>query len=238
MAVLAPVLERKLNTENNVATEESRNLQQMTAEERHNSRIKVNYARLINPDTTVGDIIYKEPAQPRYAEPVQTKFAEPAAREQKPFLVENARADADIFRADSRVNRRQAETESAQSEEEENEDLRPTATTIQYKSDARSKVVVEDKISSKQSKVSKLTKRDKIIMAVAALVVIALFVLVIINSAVLSNLNSEVSYLKYDLNAAQSNYTEVLQNKEEYLSDIEQTVADFAKVNGMTKTNG
>ena len=223
MAVLAPVLERKLNTEDNVATEVSRN-NNMTAEEHHNSRIKVNYAKLINPDTTVSDVIYKEPVHQQFAEP---------ARTQKSFLVENARADAEIFRADSKINRRQAEADIA--EEEENEDLRPTATTIQYKSDVASKVVIEDKISNKQTKISKMSKRDKIIMAVACVVVIALFILVIVNSAVLSNLNSEVSYLQTDLTEVQNSYSSVLEDKKAYFDDIEEKVNDFAEDNGMVK---
>lgn len=227
MAVLAPVLERKLNTEENVATEVSRTTG-MSADERHNSRIKVNYARLINPDTTVGDIICKETAQ-------QQKVAEPV-KEQKPFLVENARADAEIFRADSMINRKQAEINAVQ-DEEENEDLRPTATTIQYKTQKASKIVIDDNISNKQTKTSKLAKRDKIIIAVALLVIVALFVLVIINSAVLSNLNSEVSNLQTNLASVQENYTEVLQDKTSYLDEenLMQVVNDFATKLGMTK---
>lgn len=227
MAVLAPVLERKLNTEENVTAEESRNVN-MSADERHNSRIKVNYAKLINPDTTVGDIIYKETAQ-------QQKVAEPVM-EQRPFLVENARADAEIFRADSVINRKQAEV-NVFAEEEENEDLRPTATTIQYKTQKASRVVIDDKISNKQTKTSKLAKRDKIIIAVALLVIVALFVLVVVNSAVLSNLNSEISYLQSDLATAQSNYTEVLQDKTSYLDEqnLVQVVSDFATQIGMKK---
>ena len=225
MAVLAPVLERQVNTENVITTEESRNTL-MTAEERHNSLIKLNYARLINPDTTVGDIIAKESAPAQHVEqPVM---------EQKPFLVENARADADIFRADSIINRRQTEVDEEQ-EEEENEDLRPSATTIQYKSDVASRVVIEDNISNKQEKVSRLTKRDKIIMAVALLVIVALFVLVIVNSAVLSNLNSELSFLQSDLAVAEENYSAVLESKESYFGHIEEIVADFAQQHGMFK---
>lgn len=227
MAVLAPVLERKLNTEENVTTEESRTTT-MSAEERHNSRIRTNYARLINPDTTVGDIIVKDTAP-------QQKVSAPV-KEQKPFLVENARADAEIFRADSMINRKQAEVDAMQ-EEEENEDLRPTATTIQYKTEKASKIVIDDKISNKRKKTSKLAKRDKIIIAVALLVIVALFVLVIINSAVLTNLNSEVSSLETDLITVQNNYTEVLQDKTSYFDEenIMQVVSDFAVKLGMTK---
>ncbi len=223
MAVLAPVLERKLNTEENVATVDTKNTN-LTAEERHNSRIKVNYAKLINPDATIGDVL------PKGNVAQQQQFVEPI-RAQKPFLVENARADADIFRADSKINRLSA----VRDEEEENEDLRPTATTIQYKSDVASKIVIDDKISNKQTKLSKLSKRDKIIMAVAFVVIAALFILVIINSAVLSNLNNEVDYLQNDLANAQENYAEIVEEKNTYWENIEETVKDFAEQNGMVK---
>lgn len=224
MAV-APVLERQVNTENEIATEVS-STSVMTADERHNSRISLNYARLINPEMTIGDIIQKEEA-PR-------QLVEEPVREQKPYLVENARADSELFRADSIINRRQTEV-AAMEDEEENEDLRPTPTTIQYRTEAVSKVSIDDKISNKQAKAHRLSKRDKIIMAVAFVVIAALFILVIINSAVLSNLHSEVSYLQNDLVAAQESYEEVLESKEAFFENIEQTVSDFAQQNGMSK---
>lgn len=225
MAVLAPVLERKVHRENEIATEVGSD-SLMTADERHNSRIRLNYARLINPEMSVGDIIERE-AAPR-------QLVEEPVREERPFLVENARADSELFRADSVINRRQAEV-AAMDEEEENEDLRPTPTTIQYRTEAVSKVVVEDKISNKQAKAHRLSKRDKIIMAVAFVVIAALFILVIVNSAVLSNLHHEVSYLQNDLVAAQESYDEVIESKESFLENIEQTVSDFAQQNGMSK---
>ena len=225
MAV-TPVLERKVNTEESVTAEVSRTTT-MSADECHNSRIKVNYAKLINPDTTIGDVIPKEPVR-------QQQVIEPV-RIQKPFLVEDARANSPIFRADSAVNLRQ--TEEMRAEEEENEDLRPTAETIKYKSGAVSKIVIDDKISNKQTKASKMKKRDKVVLAVALLVIVALFVLVIINSAVLSNLNNEVSYLQNNLETVKDTYAEVSQNKEAYFEpqNILQVVSDFAQKFGMIK---
>lgn len=227
MAVLAPVLERKLNTEDNVATTDGRCVN-MSADEHHNSRIRFNYARLINPDATVGDVIRKETvAQQKVAAPV---------REQRPYLVENARAEAEIFRADSKINNKQ-ETEASQAEEEENEDLRPSNTTIQYKTKATVKATIDDKISNRRSRLSKLTRRDKVIVAVTLLVIIALFVLVIVNSAVLSNLNAEIGYLNEDLTTARENFTEVLQDKTSYFNEqnIVRVVSEFAGKVGMTK---
>ena len=243
MAVLAPVLERKINTEEVVAektrnayvptsvfTADVRRNTFMSAEEHHNSRIKSNYEKLINPDSTVSDIIHNE---------VQQKKVEEPAVEQAPYLVENARADSDLFRVDSMINSRQAEPETGTDlEEEENEDLRPSDETFKYKTKSESKIVVDDKISNKEKKVSKFSKRDKIIMVVAIVVIVALFALVIINSAVLSNLNHEVSYLQDDLAVAQENYEAVLESKENYFANIEETVADFARQNGMSKIAG
>lgn len=244
MAVLAPVLERKINTEE-VVTERSRNAftpvdtytadirrnSFMSADESHNSRIKSNYEKLINPDSTVSDIIHNEVKPQHVEEPVV---------EQTPFLVENARADSDLFRVDSMMNSRQAEPEAEQEdrEEEENEDLRPSDETFKYKTSATSKVVIDDKISNKEKKVSKFSKRDKIIMAVALVVIAVLFVLVIVNSTVLSNLNQQVSNLQNDLVVAQENYDEILESKEDYFANIEETVAAFAKQNGMSKILG
>lgn len=232
MAVLAPVLERKLNTEAN-ATTEARSNATMSADECHNSRIRSNYEKLINPDATANDILNREPVVQRQAEvPVAP------IRDQKPQLVEHARSDSDLFRADSAINRRH-ETASVQPEEEESEDLRPTPTTIQYKSDSVDvdKVIADDKISIRKSKLVKLSKRDIIIIAVTALIVVALFVLVIVNSAVLSNLNKDVDYLKSDLVTAQESYAEAVQAKDAYLEDenLTQIVDDFANSKGMQK---
>lgn len=236
MAVLAPVLERKLNTEAN-ATAEARNNAAMTADECHNSQISTKYKTLINPDATANDVLGRAPVVQRQAEMPVAHIAPVApVREQKPQLVEHARADSDLFRADSAINRRH-ETVPVQAEEEDNEDLRPTKTTIQYQTEGVSKVIFDDKISNKKSKLTKLSKRDIIIIAVTALIVVALFVLVIVNSAVLSNLNNDVDYLKSDLAIAQENYAEAVQAKEDYLEDgnLIDVVNDFAHLKGMQK---
>ena len=150
----------------------------------------------------------------------------------------NARADAEIFRADSLVNRKAEETvaESSRTEEDEDEDLRPTLTTIQYKTAGVAKVAEEGKIETKPAvKRAGLTKKDKIILAVAFSVIVALFVLIIVNSAVISGLSSEVSVLKDSLSQAESTYAEVLAEKNAYLDseNLFQIVSDFAIKNGM-----
>lgn len=228
MAVLAPVLERKLNTEEKTA--EVRNTALMNEEDRHNSQISSKYKALINPDATAHDVLGKEVTVQRRSE-----ITAVPVREQKPFLVENARVDSDLFRADSVINRK---TEiSAIAEEEENEDLRPTLETIKYRTENKSKIVIDDKISNKKSRLSKLSKRDIIIIAATALVVLALFILVVINSAVLSNINNEIDYLQSDLAIAREDYNEALKIKEDYLEEnnISQIVNQFAAEMGMVK---
>ena len=228
MAVLAPVLGRKLNTEEKTA--EARNTALMNEEDRHNSQISSKYKALINPDATAHDVLGKEVTVQRRSE-----ITAVPVREQKPFLVENARVDSDLFRADSVINRK---TEiSAIAEEEENEDLRPTLETIKYRTENKSKIVIDDKISNKKSRLSKLSKRDIIIIAATALVVLALFILVVINSAVLSNINNEIDYLQSDLAIAREDYNEALKIKEDYLEEnnISQIVNQFAAEMGMVK---
>ena len=228
MAVLAPVLERKLNTEEKTA--EARNTALMNEEDRHNSQISSKYKALINPDATAHDVLGKEVTVQRRSE-----ITAVPVKEQKPFLVENARVDSDLFRADSVINRK---TEiSAIAEEEENEDLRPTLETIKYRTENKSKIVIDDKISNKKSRLSKLSKRDIIIIAATALVVLALFILVVINSAVLSNINNEIDYLQSDLAIAREDYNEALKIKEDYLEEnnISQILNQFAAEMGMVK---
>lgn len=228
MAVLAPVLERKLNTEEKTA--EARNTALMNEEDRHNSQISSKYKALINPDATAHDVLGKEVTVQRRSE-----ITAVPVKEQKPFLVENARVDSDLFRADSVINRK---TEiSAIAEEEENEDLRPTLETIKYRTENKSKIVIDDKISNKKSRLSKLSKRDIIIIAATALVVLALFILVVINSAVLSYINNEIDYLQSDLAIAREDYNEALKIKEDYLEEnnISQIVNQFAAEMGMVK---
>ena len=228
MAVLAPVLERKLNTEEKTA--EARNTALMNEEDRHNSQISSKYKALINPDATAHDVLGKEVTVQRRSE-----ITAVPVKEQKPFLVENARVDSDLFRADSVINRK---TEiSAIAEEEENEDLRPALETIKYRTENKSKIVIDDKISNKKSRLSKLSKRDIIIIAATALVVLALFILVVINSAVLSNINNEIDYLQSDLAIAREDYNEALKIKEDYLEEnnISQIVNQFAAEMGMVK---
>lgn len=247
MAGASLLLERNVETEEREYTRENRDI--MSAEERHNSLISENYARLINPESKPRDILMpaQRTAETNVAE-LNASVAEPVVhvREvavQKPYLVENARADADIFRADSPVNRKIIETSgvaavSMQAEEEENEDLRPTQTTIQYKTAGVKKNVEEGKIKtgSVQIKLSALTKKDRIIIAVALSVIIALFILIIVNSAVISKLSVDVDSLQTTYNEVETTVEETRMEKSKYTQDseyYEQLVSDFAIENGM-----
>lgn len=233
------VLERKVNTEVEEERVTDYRSSYMTADEKHNSQISVNYARLINPENSVRDILGKKDIATE-AETFETaEKKEVVATVAAPvYHVDNARADAEVFRADSLVNRRVAEkaSESSQNEDEENEDLRPTPTTIQYKTTGVAKVSEEGKVETKPTvKKAGLTKKDKIVLAVAFTVIVALFVLIIVNSAVISGLNSEVSVLKASLSQAESTYAEVLAQKNAYFENdnLFQIVSDFAANNGM-----
>ena len=228
------LLERKVNTEVEAEQTIDYRSSYMTADERHNSQISANYARLINPENSVRDILGKEAK-------TETAQSDAVAEESKSVpapvcRVVNARADAEIFRADSLVNRKAEETVAESSRTEEDEDLRPTLTTIQYKTAGVAKVAEEGKIETKPAvKRAGLTKKDKIILAVAFSVIVALFVLIIVNSAVISGLSSEVSVLKDSLSQAESTYAEVLAEKNAYLDseNLFQIVSDFAINNGM-----
>lgn len=191
----------------------------------------------------------------RPASAVQTPAAEspayaPAHSAAQPvYVVKNARANADIFRADSPVNRpaQAYATTPAQAyeaaraiaaanavpatEEEENEDLRPTPTTIQYQTiGADGTVIINSAARTMQegevarpaereepAKIS-LTKRDKVIIGVIVSLILAVFVLIIVNSAIISGLNSEIAAYEGMVSDVQSQYAAVAEDLEELTS--------------------
>ena len=217
MAVATPVLERK--TIDNDKRETLASLTQ-SEEEIHNARIKENYAKLINPEVGLRELV---------GEPVPSRQA--PREEVKPFLVENARADAAIFRADSAINMRaQVITpEKAQKEEVESEDLRPTQTTIQYRTiDEKNKSSV--KTSAKETE-HVLGKREKVIIAVFVSVVVALFALVIINSIIIANLNSDLAVIEQGITSARA----ALQNVNSQITEITspENILQFARNHGI-----
>lgn len=187
MAVDTPVLERIKSDRANGYTLPSR--MDVMAEEEHNARIKETYQRLINPENKIEDVFgstreMKEEAAQPVAETAPTQI----------YRVENARADSDLFRAYSAINAQQTVAE-AQTEEEvavapeeyEDEDLRPTSTTIQFQTVNKAK---SEKSAEKKAFV--FGKREKIIVAVFVAVVVALVTLIIVNSAIISNIDAEI----------------------------------------------
>lgn len=193
MAVDTPVLERPTTNERLRECAVPSRIDFM-AEEEHNARIRDTYKRLINPDNKIEDVFGRVQAE----EPVAVQESVAPAR---PYYVENARADAAIFRADSAVNARREEAVAAQPDvaafapaEEENEDSLPTPTTIQYQTLGRAE---EKKVSETTDKRTHLFgKREKIIVAVFVAVVVALLTLVIVNSAVIANLNADITHVQ------------------------------------------
>lgn len=191
----------------------------------------------------------------RPASAVQTPAAEapayaPAHSAAQPvYVVKNARANADIFRADSPVNRpaqayastpaqayeaaraMAAANAAPATEEEENEDLRPTPTTIQYQTiGADGTVIINSAARTMQEgeiarpaereepvKIS-LTKRDKVIIGVIVSLILAVFVLIIVNSAIISGLNSEIAAYEGMVSDVQSQYAAVAEDLEELTS--------------------
>ncbi len=245
MAAAIPVLERRSNTSDN------------TEEVQHNARIKDNYARLVNPNISPNELMGREEPVPSSAQNVNlSEYYKANPREAlfgnrteinlantptvaEPYLVTNARADADIFRADSPVNQRyiteQQTVNSSVEPEEDNEDLRPTRTTIQYGSSERmdDEIIPSStvKATSKKETRSTIGKREKIIIGTFISMVVALFVLVIINSAIISKINSDISDAEQSLVAIQSEYAQIYESVEEARSA--DSVYEYIQQNGM-----
>ncbi len=213
------------------------------ADEAHNARIKNNYAMLINPDTKIDDLLCREEASVAAAAPAVNFAPASPAREayvSRPYLVENARADSILFRADSPINRREnavAQVNAqAECDDEDNEDLRPTATTIQYKTAVADKSATEGKISNHGAeKRVRLNKKEKIIVAVVVGVIVALLALIIINAAYISNLNSEISSLQSSLTDVTRAYSGISGQVRDFEAGIMDKVEEFARFHNMIK---
>ncbi len=234
MAVATPVLERRIG----VREENSDYVPERTADEIHNARIKDNYARLINPETKISDI-KNEPKAETAETPVEDVPAQ--QKMQAPYFVESARTNADVFRADSAINSwaqiAKPETASQQdNEEEESEDLRPTLTTIQYKTTGTKKTVEEGVIANTSAeKRVNLSKRDKIIIAVVVSVIVALFVLIIVNAAIISGLNSDLGSLQSSLENVRGSYAGVSGELNDFLNSRDSILQDFVFQNNLVK---
>ncbi len=152
-----------------------------------------------------------------------------------PELITGARANADIFRADSELNKRLYASYSTNIlanaiPEQESDDMRPTATTAQYGAGERLDNIPNSTISNVEHTVV-VGKREKIIIATFISLVIALFTLVIVNSAIISSLRKDLQSAENYLGDVQSEYAQVMNDVETAKS--EQTVRNFAEQNGM-----
>ena len=259
MAVATPVFERKINDE--------RRYEGISAEDLHNSRISDNYARLVNPENKIKDIVasidvegsrvippveeeYEPVIQPAMPSLMQATQIQAPASSAPAFFVRNARADADIFRADSPVNAVgsfvQAQPVYANGYEDESEDLRPTNTTIQYQTIGAdgavmpynsSKVMGEGEIARPAEQTRKenrfvLKKRDKIILGVIVALILTVFALIILNSAVISNLSSDISALETLSDEAMAQYVQVVAEFENAVSP--ENVLEAAQAAGIS----
>ena len=226
------VLERDVNTLEKIEEERKVNSgfnTQMSADEQHNAQISEIYARLISSSNNVDEVLGRS-QQEVAPQPRNELFAEP-------YLVENARADAEIFRADSPINRRAVEMQPVMVEEdseEENEDLRPTSTTIQYKTYGVKRAVEESKTeNSNAEKRISLSKKEKIIIAAVISIIVAMLVLIIVNSAVISGINADLGSLQSSLTTVKASYAGVSDEVNEILSSAAENAAEYASRLGM-----
>ncbi len=228
------VLERDVNTLEK--TEEERKINsglnnQMSADEQHNAQISEIYARLISSTANVDEVLGRT-QQPVAPQAHKELFSEP-------YLVENARADSAIFRADSPVNRKVTDMQpvmAAEDSEEENDDLRPTSTTIQYKTYGVKKTDEEGKAEiTNAEKRAGLSKKEKIIIAAVVSIIIAMFVLIIVNSAVISGINADLGSLQSSLTTVKASYAGVSDEVNDLMSSASENAKEFALSIGMIK---
>ncbi len=223
------VLERDVNTLEKI--EEERKVggfnAQMSADEQHNAQISERYARLISSNNNVDEILGRS-QQAVESKPRNELFA-------KPYLVENARADAEIFRADSPVNRKALDMQPvmvAEDSEEENEDLRPTSTTIQYKTYGVKKAVEENTNTEKRAG---LSKKEKIVIAAVVSIIVVMLVLIIVNSAVISGINADLGSLQSSLEVVKGSYAGISDEVSNTFNDAVENATEFAIAVGMVK---
>ena len=220
MAVDTPVLERP--TQEKVREYAVPSRFDVVAEAEHNARIKDTYAKLINPENKIEDILNRAQKNAKMQEPTANQAPEVV----RPYLVENARADADIFRASSAINSKAVDASAVEFEQaiqevnmdDEDEELRPTPTTIQYQTIG--KLAVEEKAEvSKGAKAFTFGKKEKIIFAIVVAVVVALVALIIINSTVIRTLNADIARVQESLTTVRGALAGVNSTVEEIINN-------------------
>ena len=111
--------------------------------------------------------------------------------------------------------------EAAEAYDEENEDLAPTATTIQYRTEQRAR---EDKRTVVEEKRGHaMTTQGKLLMAIYAVVVVVILALIIINTSVLRNLDASIAENRAALFAA-TEQAQQLQDEIDYLTSAESII--------------
>lgn len=122
--------------------------------------------------------------------------------------------------------------EAAEAYDEENEDLAPTATTIQYRTEQRARedrrTVVEEKRGHA------MTTQGKLLMAIYAVVVVVILALIIINTSVLRNLDASIAENRAALFAA-TEQAQQLQDEIDYLTSAESIIDRAESELGMTR---
>ena len=164
----------------------------------------------------------REAFAPAYAEPA---YAEPAYAEPEvavsPISVQGTYAVPEY-----------ADEAAEAYAEEENEDLAPTATTIQYRTEQRARddkrTVVEEKRGHA------MTMQGKLLMAVYAVVVVVILALIIINTSVLRNLDASIAENRAALFAA-TEQAQQLQDEIDYLTSAESIIDRAESELGMTR---
>ena len=161
----------------------------------------------------------REAFAPAYAEPA---YAEPAYAEPEvavsPISVQGTYAVPEY-----------ADEAAEAYAEEENEDLAPTATTIQYRTAREEKrTIVEEK------KGHAMTTQGKLLMAIYAVVVVVILALIIINTSVLRTIDASIADRRADLAAATA-YAEELQEDIDYLTDSETIINRAEEELGMVR---
>ena len=111
---------------------------------------------------------------------------------------------------------------------EENEDLTPTATTIQYRTDLYAE---ERPAAAEGKKRFAMTAKGKLLMAVYAVVVAVVLALIIINTSVLRTLDDSVAAREAELNAALARAEQVANDIE--VATSEDTIIEWGLENGM-----
>lgn len=174
------------------------------------------------------EIMGEAPVQDDYAEPVYDSpesyaramlYPEREQEQQQMPQFTHQRVTEDIFRADSPINNRTAVMKPAAPVYEEpayvqqpvyeqpvtsayveevSEDLTPTMTTIQYRSDLYRD---EQRTAKEEKKGYSMTAKGKLLMCVYAIVVAVVLALIIINTSVLNNLDSSIAAREAELNS-------------------------------------